>query len=77
MAKLLEYIDTKYGSVNDYLDSIGFPHESQRAMFEFLTEEKLSDLSEHVEEEATSANCQPRNNNNNHYHDYSASGPSM
>jgi protein tyrosine/serine phosphatase len=44
MRRLLEYIDTKYGSVSGYLHSIGFCYEAQKTMFEFVTEESRETL---------------------------------
>jgi len=37
MRRLLEYLDNKYGSVNNYLDSIGFSHAEQKLLFDILT----------------------------------------
>jgi len=39
MHKLLQYLETTYGSTNNYLNTIGFSFEEQDMMFEVLTEE--------------------------------------
>lgn len=40
IVELLEYIDTKYGSLPQYLDLIGFNYEAQRKLVECVTTEK-------------------------------------
>jgi hypothetical protein len=56
MARLLDYIDQKYGGVSGYLDSIGFCLESQQQIFYFVTEEApLTPLREDAAEQAYSS----------------------
>jgi len=42
MKKLLEYLDKQYGSVNGYLNSIGFTYLEQKLLFDLLTYDTVS-----------------------------------
>jgi len=42
MKRLLEYLDKQYGSVNGYLNSIGFDYMEQKLLFDLLTYDTLT-----------------------------------